>query len=64
MRIVKRGNWPADVLYQGSCPSCGSVVEAQTAELTLSRPKKDEPQTGKANCPVCGGEMLFTVKES
>ena len=69
MEIIKRGNVPAERVWQGTCKACKSIVRAKQSEVTAIRNDQgDDTQFSWEVCPVCklgpyGGLLLYPQKE-
>lgn len=53
MEIVKAGIKPEDIIHQGACLHCGTVVRFQGKEGRIT----EDPQDGSVisvQCPICG----------
>jgi rRNA maturation protein Nop10 len=58
MKIIKRGEIPADAPHRATCRTCKSELEFTMRETTTEsfvRPG-EEPYTW-IKCPVCGGQV-------
>lgn len=56
MRVLKRGKTKSQEIWIGKCNVCGSIVEANTTELTnitMGDYRNDNEDFSWETCPVC-----------
>lgn len=60
MRIIKEGKLPEEKLLQGSCYTCGTVIECKIGELNLKGyDQRDHKTIYSYKCPICKGIIHF-----
>lgn len=63
MKIIRRGIPKKEVVWEGTCTDCNSVIEAKRSEVAMEYDPVGRDDFGRANCPVCGHGMVFYPKK-
>lgn len=61
MKIIKRGEVPADSIHRGTCNTCKTQVEAKRSELTEHTCNWNNSLLSAA-CPICRTTIWFNPK--
>lgn len=56
MRIIKLGTKPEEVLFQGECKRCGTVVEVKEKETQVASQYNEWYRF--VACPVCAAAIV------
>ena len=60
MKVTKKGNIPADQVWEGKCDKCESTMEeiARKLNIRFARDSREKDHA-KAGCPVCGEDFTL-----